>query len=588
MALEIGEPICLLEPTKPILLNLNLNIDFDKFYQQIFGNNAHTSSNNHQENYDCGHRLADVFKSLTTSLIKDLDEFIQLRMNGYRQSIFNPKKRSPSTAIAISLAIVNLLTNVGSTVYLQMNYNELKSHLQAVIEQVKKDEILVDNIIDNVRILKDAENNIAIRANSLAEMLTQMHSTHACALLASLEKSDVSLLKLKFDLLKNDLIMSRLTPRVIPISLLNAMNENRIFKDTILEEDLSVFYHLSQLTLIKTDAAKPSITMAISVPKLMRSPSYVVLNVLNPPTTVKVNDVYYTFDTLVDVTQVAVPMEVIQRTNFSLAKLSPWDVNKLRLMSDCIVVNQRTFCKSLLPLPSPTKSCLSQILSHNITLSGGCRLNQRITTKTSLIGYEKGTTGTLITIPENFQVIGKTHKVTTILHHPRPAKLLICLMVPSRYTSIEISGSEEKLTIKQDINFDFHSPYGLDPLMALATKKLLNQTLGNILQFHSKLPALNETIDLKPMIRETVTMAPWSSLDTNNVLTYIVVGLIGFVVIVILGKYLMTKFVAPRAAWWPAKRPLKKNPAPENVSLERMIESTDETEGPEFPARESP
>ena len=102
------------------------------------------------------------------------------------------------------------------------------------------------------------------------------------------------------------------------------------------------------------------------------------------------------------------------------------------------------------------------------------------------------------------------------------------------------------------------------------------------------MPKVNETVKLKPMVREIVKMAPWSSLHTNNILTYIVVGVISVILLVVLGKYVTTKFMIPRATWWPGKKTLKKSKTTENVSLRNMIESTDETEGPEFPARESP
>ena len=453
----------------------------------MFGENAATSSEEHAEHFKCGKQISTNLEGYSTRFLHQISQFLDLRKTGYIQSTLELHEDANSTtvltnrgrserdlgAVAVTLAIGALIMSVTSLIFYTVGYNDLINHINNLYLKIEEDRKLVNKVVGNIRVLKAGEGQLAIRVNSMYEILHSIRVTHGCALLKQITQVEISRITTEFKLIFNDLVKEELSPRIIPVGLLVKMQRNRIFRGSLIESDLTLFYKMCQIQLVDSKPSAKLLILTITCPRLQRRADFVSFSVMSPPLTVFSNGRYLTRSLNVDFQNLALPVRILQQPNFSLKNLTYNDFLELRKMSGCTMVNNRQFCRQLLPVPPETLRCLTSLTA---TSGGGseCRQEESVTSVGSLVNYDVGVTGSLIFMPDKLDVRGTVGHLETVLHHGRrqTENRYTCINVPSKFRSVSVLGERKEIRFNQQVSFSFDSVLGFNPKDVFVTKRL--------------------------------------------------------------------------------------------------------------------
>ena len=485
---EVGGPVTLVGGSMPLLLQTDFQIDFEDFYSSIFGEGASKSDERHSQNFECGRNLTKLLGSYTKRFLFDIKSFLDLQTTSYVKSILVEAGNTTTTltdhnrskrdlgAIAITFAVSALLASVTSMVYYNLSYQGLVDHLKNLYRRIEEDRKVTNRIINDVKLLRNGEDELAIRANSLFEILYSLKVTHACQLLKQVTEVELTRINIEYKLMLSDLITETLSDRVVPISLLVKLSEKGLLRGSLIESDLTLFYKLCKLNLVSVDVTQETLLLTISCPQLRKQTDYLTFSILSPPLTVRSEENrFLTRAVDADFSDLTIPLAVLERANFSLANMTLDDLRQIRKTDGCTNVHNRQFCRRLLPVPPATFRCLASMTRYG---GGGspCRQLESVSTSASLANYELGRNYAVIFQPDNFDVRGNTGKLETVLHHGRGSRAdkYVCLVVPSKFKTVTILGNDQVIKFSQAISFVFDSVLGFKPEDAFVTKKLFS------------------------------------------------------------------------------------------------------------------
>ena len=132
---EIGSPITMVEGAQPFLLSTDFHIDFKEYYETLFGEKTSSSNDEHLENFRCGQNLTDLLGTYTKRFLYDVKTFLDLQTTSYVNSVITEAANTTTTltdhnrgkrdlgAIALTMAVLLLLSSAGALVYCTTTYN---------------------------------------------------------------------------------------------------------------------------------------------------------------------------------------------------------------------------------------------------------------------------------------------------------------------------------------------------------------------------------------------------------------------------------------------------------------------------------
>ena len=485
---EVGSPVTIIEGSLPYLLQTDFKIDFANFYGNIFGAQASNSSESHARNYECGKNLTDLLGSYTRRFLYDVDNFLNLQTTSYVRSVLteaantttiltdhNRSKRDLG-ALALTMAVISILASGSALVYYNLSYQGLVDHIKTLYRALEQDRKTTNRIINDVRILRSGEGELAIRTNSLFEILYGLRLTHACSLLRQVTEVELTRINMEFKLFLSDIITENLSDRVIPVSLLIKLSQKGLLKGSLIEGDLTLFYKLCRLTLVNVDIEEETLLLTVTCPRLKKQTDLMTFSILSPPLTIRTEENKYLTRALdADFTDLTIPLHVLKRANFSLANMTFHDLREIRKMENCVNVHNRQFCRRLLPVPPATFRCLASMTKNG---GGGtlCPQLESISTTGTLANYHLGRNYAVVFQPDNYDVRGNTGDLETVIHHARGsgADKYVCLVIPSKFQTVTILGDDQVTSFAQSITFVFDSVLGFKPEEVYVTKRLFS------------------------------------------------------------------------------------------------------------------
>ena len=499
----------MVEGAQPFLLSTDFHIDFKQYYETLFGEKTSSSNDEHLENFRCGQNLTDLLGTYTKRFLYDVKTFLDLQTTSYVNSVITEAANTTTTltdhnrgkrdlgAIALTMAVISLLSSAGALVYYTTTYQGMLDHLKNLYRSIEQDRQLTSRIVNDVKILRTGEGQLAIRTNSLYEIVHSLRLSHACGLLRQISEVELTRISMEYKLFLSDIISENLSDCVIPLSLLVKLSQKGLLKGSLIESDLTLFYSICKMSPVSVDVEQETLLLTISCPRLKKRTDFLTFTILAPPLTVKAGENrFLTRSLTADFENLAVPIQVLERANFSLANMTLDDLKEIRRTDDCVTVHSRQFCRRLLPVPPATFRCLASMTKYG---GGGtlCPQLESISTSESLVNYKLGRNFAVIFQPDHFDVRGNTGKLETVIHHARSDKTdkYVCLVVPSRFQTVTILDKNKKLeSFAQAISFAYNSVLGFKPEDAFVTKKLFSKDFSENFKLPNKnFFSLNET-----------------------------------------------------------------------------------------------
>ena len=144
----------MVQGTTPILIETDFRISFTDFYNSIFGPGKAESNDQHEENHNCGEQITELLESYSRRFLRDVKYFLDLQTVSYIRSAINVAETANSTTVlthgqprttrdlglvAVSMAVVSLVTSVSSLLFFNHNYNEMVEQLQDLYQRIDED-----------------------------------------------------------------------------------------------------------------------------------------------------------------------------------------------------------------------------------------------------------------------------------------------------------------------------------------------------------------------------------------------------------------------------------------------------------------
>ena len=490
-------------------METDFRISFDEFYNSIFGLGKANSSEDHVENHKCGQNITDLLSGYSRRFLLEVKTFLDLQTVSYVRSALDVAEAANTTTVlteqsrtrrdlgivAITMAVVALAASVSSLLYYNLNYAELVDHIQNLYKRIEEDRRASNRVINDIKILRTGEGQLAVRTNTIFEILYSMRVNHACQLLKEITQVELSRISLEFKLMLTDLITENLSDRIISVNLLKKLLSQGLLKESLIEGDITLFYRLCRLALVDVNVNDQTLLLTITCPQLQKKTDFLTFTVLSPPLTVYSEGKYLTRSLDIDFTDLVIPLSVLQRKNFSLSALTHDDLKQIRQTDKCTLVHGRQYCQRLLPIPPATFRCLSSMM---IGAGGGtvCPQLESVSTDGSLVNFELGRNFAAVFQPDDFDTRGSTGRLDTVLHHGRGTRKnkFVCLAIPAKFKSVSIIGNGTVTNFSQSVSFAYDTVLGFKPEDAFVTKKLFsNDFAANFLKSDKNFFSLNDT-----------------------------------------------------------------------------------------------
>ena len=460
MGVEVLEPVFQARPSKTVILNLEYSQNSLAQYDSLFGLNVTRHSSLHRQNYKCYQDLVKRITKLTQNRLKALDGVLTLKKRGYHESQKSKfysvdqsprEKREIATGIALSLAITSLVTSLSSAIYFQTTYNSLYKYISDINEQVQAN-IALDRLLkENILILKNETDTVAVRSNEILTNLRALKQINACTLKTVYANEILTEISQKLGATLKDINEHRLSTNIIGIDFLTHLYDNtNIFDGTVLKVDPTLIYTLAKISLLNVNLESLSVSILLAIPTLSVEPHYFKVNLTPLPISAVRNNVPITITPKLDVSEFLLPTDTVEAPGFSLKNLNDSVLDSARVPSDCTTVSGRTYCKNFFRAPTALKRCLSE-LTHGKTVPNHCDV--RVTNGSNDLNVQQAVRGTLISASSDVVVTGLSGKLKTVLHHYNPRGDSFCLYVPNHFSQIVLEHGTEKTIVNQTNQF---------------------------------------------------------------------------------------------------------------------------------------
>ena len=231
-AVEKGEPVHTIQPTRPLLFELNYRLMAAKLYELVYGAGS-AQADAHAENFACVKEFSLLVEGIVTRFIKKVKDIVNARAKAFLTAVPRDRRdvakrqfrkwrkrsisrRSP-VAWAISLSAAGLLAQVGLQIYFGTKLAGLTRYVSELDQQLQADARLADTIANNVRVVKSEETAIAFRLDAMYFSMKAMKNVHACDALKTVANQQLSSLEVHFQSLYVDMITARITPRILSL-----------------------------------------------------------------------------------------------------------------------------------------------------------------------------------------------------------------------------------------------------------------------------------------------------------------------------------------------------------------------------------
>ena len=338
-----------------------------------------------------------------------------------------------------------------------MSLSELRQYVQTLDNLIKSEFQFSDSIAKNTRILFNDTKAVAIRTNIVSTDFLKFRELSSCERFKLISKVERQKMFSKMEGLFNDIISSKLTPRILPIDLLrDIVKDARLIEDTLLELDPLAFYGQSTVSLISANETSHSIELLLATPKVNKNPTYVALNVLSTKASVYSNGKPMSLR-LRRPSDLFLPIDMIKDAQqFPLKTLN--DAKRIKRLNGCHMISGKKVCRNIIPIERDEQICLHSLIT-NTSSGGACHIDKTAVDQAPDITVDQGSTGVLISAPATYTIYGTKNgkKQRLVLTAPTAPGTKTCVFVPSRYDTIELTDGQTTEIIRQhiDVNIDY-------------------------------------------------------------------------------------------------------------------------------------
>ena len=445
-AVEISRRAHDVQPSAILILEVSLAVDPKEEYDELYGINAHRAPT-HADHYKCFFNYAETLRSVKKRAFESLAEAMEINQESY-----NGEREKRSLSLPVALAVANLAATAGVGFYAGLSLHDLEVRVSHLEELVAAEEDFSDAISRNVRVLRENGNTVALRANILSQSFLQYRRYATCDMFRA--RAAVERLRLfsRLHAMRSDLLSSRLSPDVIPISLLrNLLKEvPDIISGTLLQGDPLAFYKKATVSLLAVNVEAESIRLLLAVPRITKTPSFRELRFLSPNSVVKASG-RLRGRRLRKPKNLFIPMEVYNGSpDFCLKADS---IEKMRRLEGCDSVKNRLVCETSAPVPESDRNCVEAFVTNGSS-SHHCDINEYEVDEKTDVTFDRGVTGILVNFPSAFTVYGTTlsgTKERILLSPPSAVDLRTCLFIPAKYSMIQLLQGKKEVTIRQQL-----------------------------------------------------------------------------------------------------------------------------------------
>ena len=350
-----------------LLLALSFRTPFEKVYTELFGKAATNEAleeigSPHHKNFECGLKLHRSMELVIEAMDGRLRSYLDLSAHGMMEEAMaaaggtrshqelqhdnSPReKREVVAATALLLSMMALALSTGNLVLSQMTSAQLIEHIASIESQVALDALRSDAIGSNVLLLKNRTETLAVRHNLAWEKMDNLLFVHSCDIGSTQLLSWVMNLDSRLNDITDDILMGRLTPRVLPLPALTVlMKKSDIFMNTVYRLNPGLLYQKAQIGLLS--AKEGNVTLLMSFPKLNSAIEYQVVDIFDLPLRRTSGQQKLLVMIHLPVTQFL----VVNRPKFSLADLTRADIATAKSSLACERLGEEWFCSNWIDL----------------------------------------------------------------------------------------------------------------------------------------------------------------------------------------------------------------------------------------------
>ena len=369
------------------------------------------------------------------------------------------EKRAVGTTIAITVAVVSLLTSIGSTIYFSQEMTKLRNYIVDVDLQMESDAKVTRNIALNVNCLKRADQLVGVRLDSLYGSLLRLQNSSACTLEKQFVTNQVTHLQDYFGTLYSEILQGRVSDKLIPLKALRKIiSDSPQLSESLISTFPSTFYGDSRISLMSVDPKTKSIRLLLVSPNVQKTASYVSVNFLSPVATVRHEGKSIGMSLDMENNPVGLPIGVTRRKDFDILSLTKDDIGKMVTLNDCGTMSGVTYCRSIGSLPDSQKRCLEGLFLKNLDMQGSCRLQRVEGAVKGELSVVRGWSGMGITTDADFSAYSYDGKRVGAFLGGSSGKAKhygqsVCVFIPSLHPQILVrsQGREQVLTQNSEI-----------------------------------------------------------------------------------------------------------------------------------------
>ena len=486
-ALSFDEKTHMVQKTRPLEIELSLKINATTLFNGYFGKGAHQAAS-HVKEFKCIENSIASLAPLLNVTFNALEAAASMRSG----TDANDRKRRSPMALPLALSVSSLLATTTVALYFGKSLKELQRYIMELDARMNIESSFADTIASNVRTLHDNEHLVGLKLNILSDNFNDLERFINCAFYKLEMREKKIHLYSHLNLLTNDIIGGKLTPRVIPLDLLNIIaKETNFIKGTLLEKDPLIFYQQGSISLLSVDRKTKKIRILLAIPKIEAEPSYISMSSTSLKAVVLEEGKPSTRNVEYPV-GLHIPMNIYeQSTVFPLYNDSVF--SQIKRIGNCMDVDKKKICTTIIQPERSDIECIRSLV-NNKTSAGSCVTHQRLISSVPGVISEQGTSGLLLNTADSLTIFGRTGNEMTRVqtmtgsHHEHRR---LCVYVPSKYDEIRIrNGSDQNndIVFKQRISTSIDaestlaemSAYFVDSSYFKTKAEISNVTLASI------------------------------------------------------------------------------------------------------------
>ena len=380
-------------------------------------------------------------------------------------TVTREKRASPLAVASIVISLSDLALSVSTALYFSSKLEKLQSVIGQLVDALDSVSQWTNKIKNNVVLLKNEATLLSARVDSLYGALERLGQEHACEQLATSWLVDFSALAANFDALFQDLVSSHMTTRVISIDTLKKLLHLSSIDDNMMLSSYPLsFYARSSISLLSADKTRQTVRILVASPRVAAQPDYNHFTILTTVTSVKLGDHYYDRELILENPNLAIPVSVTKQLGFDIRRLNMEQISKLRIPLGCGEYQAIRFCRDFIPLQDSEMLCIQALIHDDDKNLHHCKFRMTRRAKHTPFSIAKTTSGSLVSASGHYEIYGwdLTRSVghqRVFLSHAKhgAANLGSCFYVTSIYSSIELVGKEQNITISQNTAVSFTS-----------------------------------------------------------------------------------------------------------------------------------